>query len=336
MSIWLPVLLRICLTAIAANPTEITVYTYDSFSGKGSLGAYLRDHSEKKIGVRTKFVEFGSAGEALNQIAIEGKKTRADIVVGIDQNLAVRAMELGAFVGHGINGANLVDGLKLDQDNTLLPFDYGYLAFVYDRRRTTKVPASLEALSTDETLRKKVVIEDPRTSSLGLSFLAWTKAANPTDAAWESFWRRFAPQLVTVSPSWSAAYGLFLKKEAEFVLSYTTSPAYHLKEEKTEEFRAAIFPEGHLRQVEGAGIVKYGKHTAAARKWLGFLLSEEVQKEVAERQWMYPARKGIALPESFSKLGPEPKAVAEVSLGNEETKRATLRKWTQWATSPTP
>jgi len=331
----LSLLLTLALNATAANPTELTIYTYDSFSGKGSLGAYVREHSETKLGIRTKYVEFGSAGEALNQIAIEGKKTRADLVVGIDQNLMGRAIALDAFVPHGVKDANLRDDLKLDADGKLLPYDYGYLAFVYDRRRTTKVPESLEAFSTDAALKKKVVIADPRTSSLGLSFLTWTRGQFTPETKLETFWRQFAPQLITISPSWSSAYGLFLKKEADFVMSYTTSPAYHLKEEKSEDYRAVIFPEGHFRQVEGLGIVKTSKRHEAARKWASFVLSEEVQKEVAERQWMYPARKGIALPESFAKLGAEPKALV-AELGDETQKKTLLREWTKWVTSRAP
>ena len=37
-----------------------------------------------------------------------------------------------------------------------------------------------------------------------------------------------ADNIVTVTPGWSEAYGLFLDGEADAVLSYTTSPAYHL------------------------------------------------------------------------------------------------------------
>ncbi len=44
--------------------------------------------------------------------------------------------------------------------------------------------------------------------------------------------RSWRPKTVTVTKGWSEAYGLFLKGESDPVLSYTTSPAYHLIEEK--------------------------------------------------------------------------------------------------------
>ena len=38
------------------------------------------------------------------------------------------------------------------------------------------------------------------------------------------------------------------------VLSYTTSPAYHMIAEKTDRYQAAAFAEGHYVQIEVAGM----------------------------------------------------------------------------------
>lgn len=59
-------------------------------------------------------------------------------------------------------------------------------------------------------------------------------------------------ETVTVTKGWSEAYGLFLKGESDLVLSYTTSPAYHMIEEKKDNYAAANFAEGHYLQVEVA------------------------------------------------------------------------------------
>jgi ABC-type thiamine transport system, periplasmic component len=45
-------------------------------------------------------------------------------------------------------------------------------------------------------------------------------------------WQKLAAKTVTVTKGWSEAYGLFLKGESDLVLSYTTSPAYHIIAEK--------------------------------------------------------------------------------------------------------
>lgn len=65
-------------------------------------------------------------------------------------------------------------------------------------------------------------------------------------------WQKLAAKTVTVTKGWSEAYGLFLKGESDLVLSYTTSPAYHMIEEKKDNYAAASFAEGHYLQVEVA------------------------------------------------------------------------------------
>ena len=64
------------------------------------------------------------------------------------------------------------------------------------------------------------------------------------------YWERLRPNLLTITDGWSAAYGMFTKGEVPIVLSYVTSPAYHVKYEQTERYKALDFPEGMFRQVE--------------------------------------------------------------------------------------
>src|SRR5206468_986195 len=93
---------------VAHAAETVTVYAYDSFTSKGALGPMVREAFEKKYGAKTELVSFPSAGEALNQIALEGKKTKADVLVGLDDGLIARANELQAL-------------------EKPTPFDYGYL-----------------------------------------------------------------------------------------------------------------------------------------------------------------------------------------------------------------
>ena len=57
-------------------------------------------------------------------------------------------------------------------------------------------------------------------------------------------WRRLKPRILTTTPGWSEAYALFTKGEAPMVLSYTTSPAYHMIAENDARYQAASFAEG--------------------------------------------------------------------------------------------
>ncbi len=56
-----------------------------------------------------------------------------------------------------------------------------------------------------------------------------------------------------------------LKGESDLVLSYTTSPAYHILEEKKDNYAAANFSEGHYLQVEVAARTAASKQPELAQ-----------------------------------------------------------------------
>lgn len=128
------------------------------------------------------------------------------------------------------------------RDQTFVPFDYSIFAFVYQKDRLPEVPTSLEALrNLPEDV--KIVIQDPRSSTPGLGLVLWVKSIYGDEAA--QFWGDLKDSILTVTPGWSEAYNLFLQGEAEMVLSYTTSPAYHRIAEGDDRFAWARFAEGH-------------------------------------------------------------------------------------------
>ena len=87
------------------------------------------------------------------------------------------------------------------------------------------------------------------------------------------------------------------------VLSYTTSPAYHMIAEKTERYQAASFAEGHYLQVEVAGTTKTGSRNPLAAKFLAFIVSPSFQDIIPETNWMFPAAKtSKPLNPAFDKL----------------------------------
>jgi thiamine transport system substrate-binding protein len=98
-----------------------------------------------------------------------------------------------------------------------------------------------------------------------------------------------ADNIVTVTPGWSEAYGLFLEGEADMVLSYTTSPAYHLIAESDDTKAAAVFSEGHYLQIEVAARVASSDQGDLADRFLAFMVSPDFQKVIPETNWMYPA-----------------------------------------------
>jgi thiamine transport system substrate-binding protein len=201
-------------------------------------------------------------------------------------NLVAEARSLALFAPHGTEVKELTLPIKWT-DDTFIPFDWGYYAFVYDANKVSNPPKSLKEL-VENPNGPKVVLQDPRTSAPGLGLLLWMQKVYG-DKAGEA-WGKLKPRIVTFTKGWSEAYGLFLKGEADMVMSYTTSPAYHIVAEKKDNYKAAAFTEGHYLHVELAGMTRTTKQPELARKFMAFILSEPFQSALPETNWMYPAK----------------------------------------------
>jgi thiamine transport system substrate-binding protein len=159
-------------------------------------------------------------------------------------------------------------------------------------------PTSLKALvNAPDDIR--IVIQDPRTSTPGLGLLLWVRSVYGDDAG--EAWASLSPRIVTVTKGWWDAYSMFLDGEADMVLSYSTSPAYHIVVDGTDKYRAAAFDEGHYMQVEVAAMLKNAPQPELARQFMDFILSSDFQSVIPTKNWMYPAGKAD-LPEAFDGL----------------------------------
>jgi thiamine transport system substrate-binding protein len=271
-------------TAVMAETTPVlTVYTYDSFVSEWGPGPKIEAAFEKTCGCDLRFVSSGDGAALLARLLLEGDSTEADVVLGLDTNLTAKAAESGLFAESGLKDVPYDLPLAWD-DPVFVPYDWGYFAFVYDRTRMAQVPTDFPALAASDL---KIVIEDPRSSTPGLGLLLWVKAAYGDRA--EQIWKDLADNIVTVTPGWSEAYGLFLGGEADMVLSYTTSPAYHLIAEKDDSKAAAAFTEGHYLQIEVAARIAATDTPDLADRFLAFIVSDEFQSVIPESNWMYPA-----------------------------------------------
>ncbi|HDR29729.1 thiamine ABC transporter substrate binding subunit [Rhodovulum sp.] len=288
----------LCATTAVAETPVLTVYTYDSFISDWGPGPQIKTAFEAICGCDLRFVAAGDGAALLARLRLEGARSPADVVLGLDTNLIAAAAETGLFAPHGIAPPAL--DLPVEwTDATFLPYDWGHFAFVYDKTRLPEPPDSFEALIAAEDL--KIVIQDPRSSTPGLGLLMWVKAAHGDRAP--QIWTGLAPRILTVTKGWSESYGMFLDGEADMVLSYTTSPAYHLIAEDDDSKAAAPFAEGHYLQVEVAGRVASSDQPELAQDFLRFMLSDAFQSVIATTNWMYPAVTPAAgLPEGFQTL----------------------------------
>ena len=315
-------LLSILLGAAAQaeeKPT-LTVYTYDSFASEWGPGPAVKKTFEKTCGCTLKFVTAGDGAALLSRIRLEGKRTKADVVIGLDTALTAEAEKTGLFAKHGPLPA--LDLPVKWNDPTFVPFDWGWFAFVYDKTKVKDVPKSFEDLAKSDL---KVVVEDPRSSTPGLGLLLWVKKAYGDKAP--EIWKGLADNIVTVTPGWTEAYNMFLKGEADMVLSYTTSPAYHIVAEKDDSKAAADFTEGNYAEIEVAAKVATTKHPKLADEFLHFVTTEAFQKEIPTTNWMYPVIKlSTPLPKGFDLYKPE-KTLLYPSAEVPQVKDKALTEW---------
>ncbi len=314
---------------LAANAQEktLTVYTYESFTSDWGPGPKIKAEFEKTCACTVNFVGVADGVALLTRLKLEGAGSEADIALGLDTSLISEAKATGLFEANGVDaGAVKVPGNYAD--DTFLPYDYGHFAVIYDTQTIKNPPKSLKDLIEGDA-SQKIAIQDPRTSTPGLGLLLWVKAAYG-DKAPEA-WAKLKDRILTVTPGWSEAYGLFTKGEVPMVLSYTTSPAYHMVEEKTDRYQAASFSDGHYIQIEVAGMLKHARDRDLAKSFLTFLISPAAQDIIPTTNWMMPAAATSApLPEAFDKLV---KPAKTLLIGSDEVAKNRQAWIDEWLTA---
>ena len=311
-------LLCVFTHAALADTPVLHVLTYDSFASDWGPGPQVESAFEAECGCDLVFDTAGDGAAVLARLMLEGARTDADVVLGLDTNLTAQATQSGLFAPHGQTPA--LD-LPVDwSDPLFVPFDWGWFAFVYDKENVSNPPQSLAELAESDL---SLVIEDPRSSTPGLGLLLWVKSVYGDDAP--AAWDALNDQIVTVTKGWTEAYGMFLEGEADMVLSYTTSPAYHLIAEDDDSKAALAFAEGNYLQVEVAAKLAASDQPELADAFLAFMLSDGFQGVIPTTNWMYPAVTPEAgLPEGFETLvqpetslivlGAEAEALRDVAL----------------------
>lgn len=279
-----------------AKKPILTIYTYNSFSSPWGPGQKIKNIFEKQYNCEIKFISMSNSISLLNRLKIEGKLNKADIVLGLDNNLIKDAEATELFVKHGIN-LNKINNIKLWSNKFFLPYDYSYFSFIYKKNKIFNPPKNFEELINNN--KWKIIYEDPRTSTLGLGLLLWIQQIYGNNS--DIIWKKISKKTVTITKGWSEAYKLFLRNETDFIFGYTTSVLHFLINFKTDEYQALNFSTGHPMQIEIIGQLNNSKQPMLAKKFMQFIISKKCQKILAIDNWMYPVIK-IKLPKEFFKL----------------------------------
>ncbi|MDD7969588.1 thiamine ABC transporter substrate-binding protein [Roseinatronobacter alkalisoli] len=263
-----------------AQADTLTVLAPDYFGSSWGPGPSIKQGFEERCDCTLEF----RTGDVLPRLMLEGERLQADAVIGLGTDELLRARQSGLFAAHGQDLAPLT--VPVDwQDDRFIPFNWSYAAFVYDRTQLENPPASFAELIERDDI--SLIWQDPRSSGAGLALMLWVDHLYGDDA--RGIWQNLAEKTVTVTAGWSEAYGMFTDGEADMVLSYTTSPAYHIAAEEDDSKAAAIFDEGHYFIAEAAGILAGAARPELAQDFMAYILSQDFQSMIATANWSYPS-----------------------------------------------
>ncbi|MEI8025509.1 MAG: thiamine ABC transporter substrate-binding protein [Pseudomonadota bacterium] len=265
--------------------SSLTVYTYQSFVSEWGPGSELKKLFEQKCDCTLKFISSGDGATLISKLKLEGRSSQADVILGVDNSVLLDAIDSDLFLPLVPSKAKLQVSIPDKIRLNAVPFDFGMISVMYDSLKIANPPKSLDDLLERADFKKKLILQDPRFSAPGLSFLDFLSSTYGSRLPEKL--KLLRNQTLTVTPGWSEAYSLFTKREAPLVISYTTSEFYHHIVEKSSRYRAALFSE-HSINVEFAGVVKTTKNKPLATSFVDFLLFPEAQKIIAQANWMYP------------------------------------------------
>ncbi len=286
--------------ASADGPSEsLRIYTYDAFPE--ALETAIVNHFASRHDVTVELQRMQDTGDLYNQTYLERDNPEADVVIGLDNTYVGRAIEADLFQPYRPAKAEMLrEEVILDPEFRLTPFDWGHIVLNYDSQELPNPPQTWEDL-LDPSLRESIIVMNPATSSPGRNFLLLTIAVFGEDG-YLDFWEQLEPNILTVTSGWSEGYGLYTQGEAPIVVSYESSPPYHIAYENTERYKNLILGDVGYAQVEVAGITRGAKNVENAQRLIDYILEAQFQEIIPLNQFMYPVNPEVELPPAFEQV----------------------------------
>lgn len=291
------IFILITISSISAKEV-LVVGTYDSFSAEWGPGPVIETEFEKNCNCDLQYVSTSQAGTLANEIFLKDK----DVILGVEMH-----------------------EFDYTSENWNI-YDYGYFSFIYNEETLKDIPNSFEELINQTNL--KIVVQDPRTSPVGLGLLRWMKLTHPDN--FPSILKKFNNNVLTYTPGWSEAYGIFLEGKADLVLSYSTSPFYHQEYEDEYKYKAIEFTDGHLVTKEIVYVRPDSEKQNLGKEFIEFMMRDNIQKIIAQMNIMYPARENDNnIPDRMRKL----KKPKEIKYDNFLEAEPLIKIWLEVASS---
>jgi thiamine transport system substrate-binding protein len=288
----------------AAGGGTVKLVTHGSFAVSDEALAKFQEET----GLELEILPADDAGAMVNQLILTKDAPLGDAVFGIDTTFASRAVDEGVLEPYTSPAAGPEQNeYAADGSGSLTAIDFSDVCVNVDTRVIPDgAGLTLDDLTKPE-LKDQLVVENPATSSPGLSFLLATIAAKGEDG-WLDYWRALKANGVKVVAGWDEAYyaefsGPSSQGTRPLVVSYASSPPSEIPEGASEPATAAALG-ACFRQVEYAGVLRGAANPEGARKAVDFLLSEAFQADVPDQMWVYPVKADTPLPEDWARFAP--------------------------------
>ncbi|NYI45446.1 thiamine transport system substrate-binding protein [Nocardioides aromaticivorans] len=311
--------------------TEVTLVTHESFA----IPEELVEQFEKDTGYQLTISKLADAGALTNQLVLTKDDPIGDVVFGVDNTFATRAVDEGVFDAYAPELPDGAEAYELpgDDDDALTPVDTGAVCVNVDsawfRSKGIAEPQTLADL-TEPAYKDLLVVPAASTSSPGLAFLLAT--IGRYGDGWQGYWKDLAANGAKVVKGWTEAYFedfTFSGGDRPIVVSYDSSPAFTLNKAKTRTTTKALL-DGCFQQVEYTGVLKgEDTNTEGAHAVIDWLLSPEVQAALPPSMYVFPVADGVELPADWAKFAKRPEETETVDPAEiAEQRQSWLEEWT--------
>ncbi|MFD3423083.1 2-aminoethylphosphonate ABC transporter substrate-binding protein [Streptomyces decoyicus] len=290
--------LTACGGASTADPNakEITVYSADGLKGEKGDGFYdtvFKDF-EKKTGIKVNYVESGS-GAAVQRLARERANTKADVVVTLPPFIQ-QADGKGLLDTYRPKGSDQVAAADKDPSGKWTSIVNNYFCFIHNTKELKQAPATWQDL-LDAKFRNKLQYSTPGVAGDGTAVLI--KALHDFGGRRPAMDFLKKLQANNVGPS-SSTGQLAPKTDKGELLVANGDVQMNYANMKSMPNQGIFFPAAEpggrpttFALPYAAGLVKNAPHSAHAKKFLDYLLSAPVQRQVSSVGGGFTSRKDL-------------------------------------------
>ncbi|MEV4921636.1 2-aminoethylphosphonate ABC transporter substrate-binding protein [Streptomyces roseoverticillatus] len=288
--------LTACGGTAGAGEQELTLYSADGLKAEDGSGFYDKVFKgfEKETGIKVRYVEGGS-GEMVQRLAREKSNTKADVVVTLPPFIQ-QADGKGLLAAYRPQGSDKVaDGGK-SPSGTWTTIAGNYLCFVYNSKELKDAPPRTWKDLLGPRFKGKLQYSTPGVAGDGTAVLVKAVHDFGGEEAAMAYFKEL--QKNNVGPSRSTGQ-LAPKVNKGELLVANGDVQMNFANTKTMPDQGIFFPADDggkpttFALPYAAGLVKNAPHGENARKFLDYLLSEGVQRDVSAVGGGFAARTDV-------------------------------------------